>query len=315
MKKLIILLTCTIFFVACSNKAPDIKEADTKDIITVTSLNSAGEQIEIEVPYKPKKIAVFNLAVVDMLDFWGLADCIVGMPKDTKIDYLTKYIQDENITNLGTLKEVDFEKLMSSEPEIIFISGRLSGSYDELSKIAPVVYIDTGHKTGYIETTKKNIETIAKIFGVEDNQTIDDFNKRIEKLSEFAAGKNAVIGLVTSSSFNTLGNKTRGSIIGNEIGFENLANDVDATHGNESSFELLVKLDPEYIFVIDRDSVVNVEGAELAKDVMENELVAKTKAYKNNNIYYLTPEVWYLVEGGITSTDMMLKDLENIFIK
>ena len=30
---------------------------------------------------------------------------------------------------------------MACEPDIIFIGGRLSGSYDTLSEIAPVVYL------------------------------------------------------------------------------------------------------------------------------------------------------------------------------
>jgi iron complex transport system substrate-binding protein len=33
-------------------------------------------------------------------------------------------------------------------------------------------------------------------------------------------------------------------------------------------------------------------------------------AYKNGHIVYLTPDVWYLAEGGITATDVMLRDLE-----
>ena len=57
------------------------------------------------------------------------------------------------------------------------------------------------------------------------------------------------------------------------------------------------------------------EGSQTAKEVMENELVMRTDAYKNGNIVYLTPDVWYLTEGGITATDMMLKDLENAILK
>lgn len=116
--------------------------------------------------------------------------------------------------------------------------------------------------------------------------------------------------MVTSSNFNTLGDGSRCSLIGNEVGFDNLAKDVDSTHGNESSFEVLVSLDPDYIFVLDRDSAIGAEGASLAQDIMDNELVHKTKAHTNDNIVYLTPTVWYLAEGGITATDIMLADLE-----
>ena len=330
MKKTLSLLLCaamTLSLAACgttaNNSSTDksgsasTQQTDTApSTIVVKSLNANDEVVDVEVPYNPQRAAVFNLAVLDMLDVWGLGDRVVGMPKATEIDYLASYYANTDIANLGTLKEADMEALMSSEPDIIFISGRLSAQYDALSAIAPVVYTDTGHETGYMKTTQENIQTVASIFGQEDksSQIIAEFNTRIDALAAVAKGKSAVVGLVTSSSFNTLGNGARGSIIGNEIGFENLANDVDSTHGNESSFELLVKLNPDYIFVIDRDSAINAEGASLAKDVLENELVAKTTAYQNKQIVYLTPSVWYLVEGGITSTDLMLKDLESALL-
>lgn len=62
---------------------------------------------------------------------------------------------------------------------------------------------------------------------------------------------------------------------------------------------------------MDRDAAIGTEGAKLAQDVMENELVMGTDAYKNGNIVYLEhPAVWYTAEGGITALDTMLKDLE-----
>ncbi|MBT9776079.1 ABC transporter substrate-binding protein [Clostridium sp. MCC353] len=283
------------------------------DTIKVTSLNGEDKKIELEVPYDPERVAVLDMAALDMLDNWGLGDRVVGMPKSSKIDYLMDYNNNEEIVNLGTLKEVDMEALMSSEPDIIFIGGRLSGQYDKLSEIAPVIYTATDYETGLVESIKDNSLMIASIFGVEDKarETLAGFDERIAALAKEAEGKTAVIGMVTSSNFNTLGDGSRCSLIGNEIGFNNLANNVDSTHGNESSFELLVSLNPEYIFVLDRDSAINTEGAKLAEQVMDNELVQKTSAYQNDRIVYLTPTVWYLAEGGITAMDVMLRDLEN----
>lgn len=102
------------------------------------------------------------------------------------------------------------------------------------------------------------------------------------------------------------------SIIGNEIGFNNLgATGSTSAHGNEASFETVVAKNPEYIFVMDRDKAIGKAGAESAKEIVENDLVKSTPAYKNNHIVYLeNPNVWYTAEGGIQALDMMLKDLE-----
>ena len=96
-----------------------------------------------------------------------------------------------------------------------------------------------------------------------------------------------MVGLVTSAHFNLLGNKARCALIGNEFGFQNVAQNANANHGNEASFELLLKLNPDYIFVLDRDSAIARPGAKVAADVMNNELVARTKAKAEGHIVYL----------------------------
>ena len=62
---------------------------------------------------------------------------------------------------------------------------------------------------------------------------------------------------------------------------------------------------------MDRDAAIGTDGAQLAQDIMENELVMGTDAYKNGHLIYLAhPAVWYTAEGGITALDIMLQDLE-----
>lgn len=63
---------------------------------------------------------------------------------------------------------------------------------------------------------------------------------------------------------------------------------------------------------MNRDAAIGSEGADLAKDVIENELVMQTEVYKNGNIIYLEhPGIWYTAEGGITALGVMLDDLES----
>ena len=292
---------------ANSSVASSSISAEQKQSITITSLNANKEEIQLEVPYDAKRIAILDMPSLDIIDNLGLGNRVVGTA-DTSIEYLTDYV--DKTENLGTIKEADLEAVMSVEPDIIFIGGRLASSYDALSEIAPVVFLSTDTELGVVESIRKNATTIASIFGKETevDALMADFDERIAKLNEFSAGKNAVIGMCTSGSFNTLGNDGRCSIIGKEIGFTNIASeDVTSTHGNESSFELLVDLNPEYMFILDRD-----EGAKLAEEIMNNELVAKTDAYKNDNIIYLAhPSIWYTAEGGITALDYMLSDLES----
>ena len=258
--------------------AKEQKQQETPEKIKIQSLNANGEEISLEVPYDPERIAVLDMAALDILDNLGVGDKIVGSAS-TSLEYLSDYVDNEKVANLGTIKEADLEAVMECEPEVT-----------------------------------KNAETIASMFGLEDEvkEKTAGFDERIEALAEKAKGHTALVGMTTSGSFNLMGNDGRCSIIGVEIGFDNLtAAESTSTHGNEASFETVVEKNPEYIFVMDRDQAIGADGAQTAKEIMENELVMQTDAYKNGKIIYLEhPAVWYTAEGGITALDVMLSDLE-----
>lgn len=303
-----------------ASAAPESSEEAAKpETVTIKSLNGNKEETDLEVPYDAQRIAVMDMAALDILDSLGLGDRVVGS-SSTSLDYLQDYVTNESVSNLGTIKEADMEAVMACEPDVIFIGGRLSSSYDALSEIAPVVFLSTDTEIGVVESMRKNASTIASMFGVEDqvDSLMSGFDTRIEALAAFAADKTAIVGMCTSGSFNVLGNDGRCSIIGVEVGFENIGVDAEidtSTHGNEASFEFIVEKAPNYIFVMDRDAAIGTDGAQLAQEIMENELVMGTDAYKNGNIVYLEhPAVWYTAEGGIHALDLMLSDLESALL-
>lgn len=286
----------------------------TPENVMIKSFNGNKEEVNLEVPYDPERIAVLDMASLDILDNLGMGDRVVGSAS-TSLEYLTDYVDNEEVANLGTIKEEDLEAVMECDPDVIFIGGRLASSYDALSEIAPVVFLSTDSELGIVKSVTKNAETIASMFGLEDevSKKTEGFDERIKALKKTAEGKTALVGMTTSGSFNLMGNDGRCSIVGREVGFENLtAAESTSTHGNEASFETVVEKNPDYIFVMDRDSAIGADGAQTAKEIVENELVMGTDAYKNGRIIYLEhPAVWYTAEGGITALNIMLSDLEN----
>lgn len=329
MKKLttLVLALAMVFgLAACGNKnsgttsKEDTNKTEKPKTVTIKSFNANNEETDLEVPYDAQRIAVMDMAALDILDSLGLGDRVVGS-SSTSLDYLQEYVTNDEIVDLGTIKEADMEAVMSCEPDVIFIGGRLAQSYDALSEIAPVVYLSTDTEIGLVKSVEKNAKTIASMFGVEDDvkDLMDGYDARIEKLKAFAEGKTAIIGMCTSGGFNVLGNDGRCALIGNEVGFENIGVDANvdtSTHGNEASFEFVVEKNPDYIFVLDRDAAIGTDGAQLAKDIMENELIMGTDAYKDGKIVYLEhPAVWYTAEGGVNALGFMLEDLENALLK
>lgn len=323
MKKLLTLLLAMVMVLsmaACGsneekNNTNDASNEEQKpETITITCLNGASEEIELEVPYDPQRIVTLDAASLDILSNLGLTERVVGTT--TPEAYLEEYVTEA--TNVGTAKTFDAEAIMECEPDIIFMAGRGSDYYDTLAEIAPVVRLTVSGAV--VEGTYANAKTIASIFGMEEemSEKLNAYDERIAALQAIAEGKNAIVGMCTSGSFKLLGNDGRCSIIGNELGFNNIgveANVDTSAHGNEASFEYIVDKNPDYIFVLDRDKATNAEGAQLAKDIMENDLVMSTDAYKNGNMIIMeNAGVWYKAEGGFTALGIMLEDLENVLL-
>ena len=62
-------------------------ESEAPTSITITSLNGNREAAGLEVPYNPQRIAILDMASLDILDALGLGDRVVGSAQ-TSLDYL-----------------------------------------------------------------------------------------------------------------------------------------------------------------------------------------------------------------------------------
>lgn len=333
MKKLlsVVALAAVLFgAVGCKKSNSANGSSANAKTVSITSINESGDKVQVAVPANAQRIVVLDLAALDIIDNLGLGDKVVGTV-NTNIDYLKKYVDNKNIVNCGTVKEVDFEKILGTNPDVIFAGGRLQKIYNQLAELAPtVIQPFFGGTTGLYETIVENTKELASVWGKEDEteKLTADFATRIDALKKVGNGKTAIVALCTNGGFNVLGNNTRCSIIGNELGFKNVGIDyaethgrgskasAESQHGNEVSFEFVVQENPDYIFVLDRDSAIGAKGAKLAKDILNNELVNSTDAAKNGNVViFAHPEVWYTAEGGVTAFDVMLKDLEERLLK
>lgn len=281
--------------------------------VTISSYDANGEKINVEVPKNPTNVAVLDLATLDTIDALGKGDSIKGFSKGSNLPGKETYYENDEIKNLGTVKEVDLEELVALKPEIIFIGGRLSAQYEDLSKIAPVVYMSVNSDDDPFNSAKENILEIAKIYDALDiaNEKLTAYEERLNEVKTKSNGANALVALVTKGDISLLGDNGRGSMITLDGGFTNLTTEDSSTHGNSVSFESILDLNPDYIFVLDRDSAINAEGAMLAKDILDNEIIHKTNAYMNDRIIYLNPSIWYLAEGGLGALDTMISDIES----
>lgn len=305
---------------------PSGTEETKPETITIQALNANKEMADIEVPYDPDRIAILDMPALDIVDALGLGDRIVGSAKVT-IEYLTDYNPDDSnsaILNLGTVKTADLEKVAACEPDIIFIGGRLSSVYADLEVIAPVVYLAVDYEKGVVESTKYNAQTIASIFGKESevDAMFTNFQPRIDALNAVLNDKNVLLGMYNSNALGLMDTQSQLNIIAAELGANNLGETVGevdkATHGEEASWETIINLNPEYMFILDRSTATGAadDGILGAREVIENGLIKELDVYKDGKIVYFIEHanVWYTSTGGVQALDTMLADLEGALL-
>lgn len=304
----LIIVFSFISIVGCSSgtseKAAQEPATETQ-IETITISHELGEAV---VDKNPERVIVFDYASLDSLDQMGVE--ILGLPKSNIPSYLNKF-SDNKYEDVGTLFEPNFEKIYELSPDLIVISGRQREVYEELSKIAPTVYlvIDT---QDYIGSFSENLNILGQIFDKEEmvenelnsiKNKMDDLQTRVSD-----SGENALIIMANDGALSAYGNNSRFNVIHNEFGFPAADDNIEvANHGQSVSFEYILEVNPDKIFVIDRAAVAG--GSQAAENVLDNDIVKMTRAYQSDNIHYLNSHVWYVSSGGIQSTNIMIDEI------
>ena len=288
--------------------APPVIVAEEGDTLVIR--HALGEA---RVKRNPQKVVVFDFGALDTLDALGVP--VTGLPKTNIPRYLAKYESDA-YQNVGSLAEPDFEKLSELQPDLIIISGRQRQVYGELNKLGPTLYLAIDY-TRYADSVKENVRVLGEIF--DKQQEVDTYLTTLEekiaavRAKVTAAGvPTALVILVNDRNISAFGPASRFGLVYDVLGFTPIDPNIEvSTHGMNISYEYLVEKNPDYLFVVDRGSVVGGQGVTPAQQTLDNELVKRTKAYQNGHIVYLQADLWYLSGGGLQSFAAMIDEVGN----
>ncbi|ANG97578.1 iron ABC transporter substrate-binding protein [Brucella pseudogrignonensis] len=272
-------------------------------------------QGETTVATNPEKVVVFDFATLDNLDRLGVK--IIGVPGSIAFpEYLKKY-DGADYTKVGTLFEPDYEAVNAAEPDLIIVGGRSAAKYGELAKIAPTIDLTVPAKE-FISGTEANIEKLGQIFGkeTEAKAEVDKLNSELAALKEKTKGKGKGLMILTSGGkISAYGPGSRFGVLHDSFGVEPAAPDLSVgNHGQPVSSEFILETNPDWLFVLDRDAAIGREGTS-AKQLLDNELVRQTNAWKNDQVVYLNAQNWYLVGGGLGALHNTIQQLSAAFDK
>lgn len=309
-----------------TEQAETSTEAVTAFPMTVKSLSEKGQSRDGSDPVLfedvvleevPKNVVVLDFGFLDTLDALGV-EGIKGVPLNGNDGRLSqhlvdKYMGNKDVTDVGSVQQVNFEAVATVNPDVIFISGRQISDYEALKEITPnVIYVASSNED-YVDGLFESVDLAAQIFGKEDKaeELKNEFLATQEKLKEKAAGyENALVTLYSDKKISGFDNSegSRYKYVYDDFGFKSVASGIKTgQHGSNFSYESILEVNPEVLLVIDRGTT---DEAVLKADI-ENDIIKKTKAYQNNRIVYLSGITWYYGAGGITTERAKMEEILN----
>ena len=305
MKKILLLITLLLILVGCAKPSTTTSQTET---ITITDNNGP-----VEVPSEPKRIVSFDFAVLDFMHLIDYEFESLGAVTDSAPDYLKDYVS--GASEIGGLKEPNLEKIAAFKPDVIFISGRTIDFYDDLKKIAPVVYMSVDNAQMMNDVKRINTE-FGKLFNKEAEATnkLKELETLVLDTKELVTSIDlkTLVLMTNDGSVSAFGKGSRFGFLFDELGISNVDPTIESsTHGQEVSYEYILQNNPELILAVDRGLLV--DAAVDATKTLSNDLVNQTLASQNNRIKLLDPNRIYLSAGGLQSVMGTILEVKTIF--
>lgn len=269
----------------------------------------------LELPSKPLRVVVFDLATLDTMQTLGLP--VAGVPKAQFPEYLSGYA-NAKYSVAGSLFEPDYDVLSKIKPDLIIVGGRSAAKYDVLSKIAPTADFSVKGDQ-MLQDIRRNVTQIAKVYGKQAQgdalaSKIDHEVAELRALSQKAAP--GVLLMAINEKIMPQAPGSRFGFLFDVLGAKSAvtAKDVPARGGPAYTFDDLAKLNPEWIYVIDRNTAVGSAaggGAIIpSQKVFDNAQVKGTVAGQKGQVVFLDPKGWYLM--GSTGPGALLGNIQQL---
>ncbi|MDM5157494.1 ABC transporter substrate-binding protein [Bacillus sp. DX1.1] len=277
-----LLVITSVLFAACSSDKKEEKKADAKSEERVVK-HAKGE---IKIPANPKKIADLSGSTEDLLIF-GMKPIITANTSQEKID---AHIADKlkGVKPVGSAwgDKINIEAVAAAKPDVILVNNRQEKIYDQLSKIAPTVMLNTP-----LDQWRPKFEEVGKIFGKEKEATawLKKYDEKASKLHDKIVAKTGDAKFMKMAAypnaFRVYGNYGYGSVL-----FEDLK--LPAVKGTPTDKplvqvqkEALIDYNPDYLFVF-----TTGDGSQRLKEFQEETIWKNMNAVKNNKVFTIKNE-------------------------
>lgn len=272
----------------------------------------------------PKRVAVFDLGVLDTLDALGVA--AEGVPNMAGPAYLKAKYEGRETVNVGTLFEPDYAVLETFKPDLIIIGGRSSNQFDKLSALAPTIDLSIAPEK-FLAGVQDNLQLLGAIFAKQERaaQLATELNEELVALHAKSAGLSSLTLFTVNDALMLHAPGERFGMLNEALGTRAVVEPVAPSAqaqarpapGSPEAKQLRerqkARLDaalqerPQWLVILDRGAATGGEG-KAAETLGKHAGIAASPAWTQGKVFYLDPATWYIATGGYQGLVATLKD-------
>ncbi len=261
----------------------------------------------------PQRVVILNPETLDIADALGIN--VIGVAKSgVQLPELLRKYQDAHWFSGGTLFEPDYEALSHYQPDLILAGGRARDATEKLRQIAPTVELDIDSQH-FLASLTQRTQQLATMFAKQPQAEalLAAFNAQVAALrSRSASAGRAMVLMVSGGKTSVYGSGSRFGFIYDVLGFQPASQlQASGRHGNVVSAEFIMQTNPDWLFVLDRDSAIGSKQGVSARAVLDNALVQRTAAWQKQQVIWLDSSALYLA-GGIQSYRQLMNQLQQV---
>ena len=289
----LLLATCCLLLTACGNSVSPSAPQNVPAETSVTFTDDLNRQVTVD---RPQRVACLISSFSDIWCLAGGADAIVAAT-DATWRYFDLPLRDD-VVNLGNTKELDLERLLACEPDLILASGgtdrnvELEASFSAMGLNAAYFSVDTF--ADYLRMLKICTEITGKTenYDLYGTQVARQVKAALARQDGFAP---SVLYIRATGSSCKVKN-SEGSVLGEmlkDLGCINIA-DRNGSLLEQLSIEAILQADPDYIFVVLQSADPADAQAILQTTLLDNPAWASLTAVQEGRYHVMDPNLYNL---------------------
>ena len=289
----LLLATCCLLLAACGNSVSPSAPQNVPAETSVTFTDDLNRQVTVD---RPQRVACLISSFSDIWCLAGGADAIVAAT-DATWRYFDLPLRDD-VVNLGNTKELDVERLLACEPDLILASGgtdrnvELEASFSAMGLNAAYFSVDT------FEDYLRMLKICTEITGKTENYDLygTQVARQVEAALARQDGSAPSVLYIRATGSSCKVKNSEGSVLGEmlkDLGCINIA-DRNGSLLEQLSIEAILQADPDYIFVVLQSADPADAQAILQTTLLDNPAWASLTAVQEGRYHVMDPNLYNL---------------------